>query len=226
MSPESAALHGKQRFDAALLLFRANQQQAGWGATDRQYETVSKTVGGGDVARGFESLPLRFWLGRAKFAADTRVSTLGATSRDRSSGVNVRQRTSTTASATGFCSPRLDPVGGASTARVVALLRCKFLPALRARRPARWLSLAEADQQSSCYWRWAGSGYPGRESSFRSEARPPLGSVSGYAGRRFTQRGGKAAQRPTRPDGACRRARDGAGPALGRDANRQPGPDT
>jgi NAD(P)H-binding len=70
-----------------------------------------------------------------------------------------------------------------------------------------------------------GSGYPGCESCFRSEARPPLGSVNGYAGRRFAPRGGKAAQRPTRPDGACRRARDGAGPALGWDANRQPGPD-
>ena len=46
--------------------------------------------------------------------------------------------------------------GGANTAWVVALLRCKFLPALRARRTARWLSLAEGDQQSSCYWRWGG----------------------------------------------------------------------
>jgi hypothetical protein len=102
---QSAALHGKQRFDAALLLLAQTSNKQDGGATDRQYETVSKTVGGGNVARGFESLPLRFWLGRAKFAADTRVSTLDATSRDRSSRVNERQRTSTTASATGIPLP-------------------------------------------------------------------------------------------------------------------------
>jgi hypothetical protein len=74
------------------------------------------------------------WLGRAKFAADTRSSTLGGTSPDRGSGVNERQRTPTTASATGISFPppspfsRLPPVARASTAPVVALLRCKFLP--------------------------------------------------------------------------------------------------
>jgi hypothetical protein len=37
------------------------------------FRTVSKTVDGGNVVRGFESLPLRFWLGRARFAADPRA---------------------------------------------------------------------------------------------------------------------------------------------------------
>src|SRR4029450_6231123 len=55
----------------------------------------------------------------------------------------------------------------------------------------------------------------------RSKAEPPLRSVNEYAGRRFAPRGRKAAQRPSRPDGTCRRARDGGGPALGRAAGRQ-----
>lgn len=56
-------------------------------------------------------------------------------------------------------------------------------------------------------------------------AEAALRSVNGRAGRRFASRGRKAAHRPACPDGACRRTRDGAGPALGRNADRQPDPD-
>jgi hypothetical protein len=53
--------------------------------------------------------PPLVWLGRAKFAAAARSSTKGETSRNRCSGVNERQRTSTTASAAGISFPHLSP---------------------------------------------------------------------------------------------------------------------
>jgi hypothetical protein len=54
---------------------------------------------------GSNPSPPLLWLGRAKFAAAARSSTKGETSRDRYSGVNERQRTSTTASAAGISFP-------------------------------------------------------------------------------------------------------------------------
>jgi hypothetical protein len=56
---------------------------------------------------GSNPSPPLLWLGRAKFAAAARSSTKGETSRDRYSGVNERQRTSTTASAAGISFPHL-----------------------------------------------------------------------------------------------------------------------
>jgi hypothetical protein len=74
-----------------------------------RFGTVSKTVVRASVPRVRIPPPPLLWLGRAKFAAAARSSTKGETSRDRYSGVNERQRTSTTASAAGISFPHLFP---------------------------------------------------------------------------------------------------------------------
>jgi hypothetical protein len=100
------------------------------------FGTVSKTVVRASVPRVRIPPPPLPWLGRAIFAPQTHAFDAR---REVSRPQQWRQRTSAHGDDRlrhGIPFPRLDPVGGASTAWVVALLRCKFLPALRARRSA------------------------------------------------------------------------------------------
>jgi hypothetical protein len=100
------------------------------GVPERLNGAVSKTVVRASVPRVRIPPPPLLWLGRSQFAA-SRSSTKGETSRDRYSGVNERQRTSTTASAAAISFPHLSPVARASTGRVAAPRGWKFLPAPR-----------------------------------------------------------------------------------------------
>jgi hypothetical protein len=102
----------------------------------------------------------------------------------RSSGVNERQRTSTTASATGIPFPRLAPVGRASTAWVVALLRCKFLPALRT---AGQLSALTARRGTPSSERCSSRGGRGCALAARPERKPDV--RVGQGGMRLVNRG-------------------------------------
>jgi hypothetical protein len=111
---------------------------------------VSKTVGGGNVARGFESLPLRFpGLVEPNSPQTGAFDGEAGTSPDRGSGVNERQRTSTTASVAGISFPPLPLSPARARHRWSRCCAASSSPVLRSPPVVTSASTAQCGTQSS-----------------------------------------------------------------------------